>query len=123
MLDPAAPERLPSPGEPGIIRSRAWAPREEEAVLRSLVLLILILAAACAPADHPPRERLERLYTGLVLAAAPGADTTGASPSSMRALVDSFGGPARVESLLAESMTAEPERWRTFLDSLAKNLP
>lgn len=96
---------------------------EEPIVLRLLVPVVLILAAGCGPTDRPPRGRLERLYADLVTAAAPAPGTEEAPLPAVQALIDSLGGAARAESLLAESMASEPARWRVFLDSLAKSLP
>lgn len=90
---------------------------------RILASLVLILSIGCAPSDQPTRRELERLYEGLLLAAAPGDRTGAARPDELLALIDSLGGPERAESLLVESMADDPEGWRLFLDSLAKSLP
>ncbi len=50
-------------------------------------------------------------------------ETTEEERLAFRELVERYGGPARVESLIAESMVADPASWRAYLDSLAQNLP
>jgi hypothetical protein len=79
--------------------------------------------AGCGDSHGPERAELQRVYARLLLLGSPESDTTGVRRAELRQAIDSLGGDARVESLLVESMVAEPDAWRAFLDSLAKSLP
>jgi hypothetical protein len=92
--------------------------------VRPCVPLLLALAiAGCGGSPDPERAGLQRVYARLLLLGSPESDTTGARRTELRQAIDSLGGDARLESLLVESMVAEPDAWRAFLDSLAKSLP
>jgi len=90
-----------------------------------LLIVILFLAASLAGCGSPreaDRRDLRRIYAAS-LCQAPGMETTEEERLAFRELVERYGGPARVESLIAESMVADPVSWRAYLDSLAQNLP
>ena len=88
--------------------------------MRAAAALLLVLPLiACSGSADPDREDLERVYVRMVEAGTPGREPPVEERKARRAAVDSLGGPARVESLLAASMENEPRRWKELLDSLA----
>ncbi len=74
---------------------------------------------SCGAGEEPSQEVLERLYVGLVEQGIPGREPIAGELDSLRAVIDSLGGAAMVESLLIENMLAYPERWNSLIDSVS----